>query len=356
MWTRVGTLLDSSDEWYASDTTMILPSDKSDASIANGKEAKSYSDYSISGSSSVPSLSSIIVTATSTATIVTSEFRSHDAPLQKNRSDQKESVPSVLTPDPPISISDLCHTIRARRKEACLGHLEDGQGSYHIFHSSQSFSFASGEIARVISLGAILDKEAQQNTQLNLDLSRRDRLSIALTLAYALLELYPTPWLPRIWGKTNVYFFQRKNGELLTENPFVLRKAMPTSEHSWIKSSTSDTSIHDHSDALLSLGILIMELWFGETIETRSSWKEHCDNDGNAKELTRFMAAIEWQKRAIGEGGVTLHEITHRCIRGNFGPTTMNLDDERCVGAVYDGVVKPLESLLGYFWPGQGLT
>lgn len=94
-----------------------------------------------------------------------------------------------------------------------------------------------------------------------------------------------------------------------------------------------------------------MELWFGEAIESRTFWKKYCDNEGNEKGLTSLMAAIEWQKQAKDEGGVGLHDITHRCILGNFGMATMNLDDEKCVGAVYEGVVKPLEGLLAYFWP-----
>ena len=148
-----------------------------------------------------------------------------------------------------------------------------------------------------------------------------------------------------------MYFFQRRDGEIMTENPFVLCQTVPAQNRFLPKSPAREQNLHDHTNALLSLGILIMELWFGEGIESRAFWKKYCDNEGNEKELTSLMAAIEWQKQAKDEGGVALHDITHRCILGNVGMTTMNLDDEKCIGAVYDGVVKQLENLLGYFWP-----
>ena len=94
-----------------------------------------------------------------------------------------------------------------------------------------------------------------------------------------------------------------------------------------------------------------MELWFGQTIESRSFYKDHCDDGGKEKAFTSFTAALEWQKKTIDEAGVTLHNITNRCIRGNFGEPVLDLNNVSCVKAVHDQVVKPLEGMLGYIWP-----
>ncbi|KAI1171447.1 hypothetical protein F4777DRAFT_565630 [Nemania sp. FL0916] len=181
-------------------------------------------------------------------------------------------------------------------------------------------------------------------------LSRAQRMSIALILAYAMLELYPTPWLPQAFGKKDVYFFVRKNGEVVTESPFLLCQASASAR----PNATNEASPldPDNSDALLALGILIMELWFGQSIESRPFWKEHCQENGSEKPFTRFTAAIEWQKKAIDEAGIILHDVTYRCIRGNVGPTTIDLNNLDCVRAVLDQIITPLEGLLAHFWPG----
>lgn len=361
IWGRAETLLHQKDEWHTSDTAIISNSDKTGTILAKAEETeRSRSISAVSGSSLVPpssishasssSLTSSLSTAATIAMTMSSSLRSRKVSFQESEQFQRESPSGVTVNEDPLLISDLCHAIQTRGKETCLGFLEDGEGSYHILHTSRSLSFTSTELDRVISLGAILEQKARGKLICQ-ELSRRDRLSIALTLSHALLKLYPTPWLPRRRGKTDVYFFQRKDGEIITENPFLLCKTVPTKDHFWPKGPVRKENLHDHADALLSLGILIMELWFGEVIESRTFWKKYCDNEGNEKGLTSLMAAIEWQKQAKDEGGVGLHDITHRCILGNFGMTTMNLDDEKCVGAVYDGVVKPLEGLLAYFWP-----
>jgi len=48
----------------------------------------------------------------------------------------------------------------------------------------------------------------------------------------------------------------------------------------------------DPRNALLSLGNLLMELWFGETIEMRPLWRKNYGPDDIETESTRLTAAI----------------------------------------------------------------
>lgn len=170
-------------------------------------------------------------------------------------------------------------------------------------------------------------------------------MALALRLANALLQLYPSPWLRNSWSKDDICFFQLKSGQVLTEVPFLLW------DMAWDKWQQKAKAAEDPRNALLSLGILIMELWFGETIETRPFWRRHYGPDGNEPESARLTAAISWQKKAAADGGSMLHDTTHRCIWGNFGVTTLDFEDTRFVGAVYDGVIRPLENMLRLMWP-----
>ncbi|KIW92862.1 uncharacterized protein Z519_06711 [Cladophialophora bantiana CBS 173.52] len=80
------------------------------------------------------------------------------------------------------------------RRESLSWYLEDGQCAYLVFHTLPSFRFTSVDVDRVITLGPVLCKTAQVGRKkIGLQLSKHDRLSIALTMSYAFLELYPTP-------------------------------------------------------------------------------------------------------------------------------------------------------------------
>lgn len=345
------------DAWCTFDTTMVAPYDKSSLSHTKFQGGESYSSES---GSVRPILASTISTETATAASSASRGRALPPPQVRTR-----STSTITIPDSTMPIDDLCRAIQIRGKEACLGYLDDGRGSYHVFHINSSFTFTSAEIGRVISLGEILDHNSHQTKEpkdqggsakipATPRLSRRTRMSIALTLAYAILELYPTPWLPKFFGKTHIYFFQRRDGDIMVENPFLLCEAFSVKEDCRPQPPPSPphpAREEDHMGALLALGIMIMELWFGQTLESLSFWRDHCDVKGQEKEFTSLTAALKWQKKTKDEAGITLHQITHRCIRGNFGVTSMNLDDMNCVRAVYDQVVKPLEGLLGHFWP-----
>lgn len=343
------------DAWYTFDTTMVAPSDDSSLSRSILQRGESYSSES---GSARPTLAPTIFTETTTT--ASSASRGRALPPPQNPSRRKSFTSAITISESTMPIDDLCRAIQIRGKEACLGYLDDGRGSYHVFNINSSFSFTSAEIGRVVSLGDILNHDGHKakepghqsgsaNFPVAPKLSRRTRMSIALTLAYAILELYPTPWLPKIFCKMHVYFFQRSDGDIMVENPFLLCEALSAKDD--YRPHPSPPAEDDHIGALLALGIMIMELWFGQTIESLSFWRDHCDDKGQEKKFTSLTAALQWQEKTKDEAGITLHQITHRCIRGNFGVTSMNLDDMNCVRAVYDQVVRPLEGLLGHFWP-----
>lgn len=367
-WATSQTSLSEGDSWRCFDTTMMLPPGVNANTVPSSGFAESQSTISSASRDGRSSLSSFdsISARTETTTPLSMASDGCTPPWIENTppyfgalviSDSNTSSSTALP------IQDLCGIIRTGTRDVNTGYINDGRGSYHILTSDPAFSFTSAEIGHVISLKAILadhDSTSGHEATPATTLSRRHRMSIALILAYALMELYPTPWMPRCLKKSDIYFFQKKDGTIMAENPFVLCESalsqhqppQQQEQHAAAADPVRDEPVDD-SNALLALGIVIMELWFGQTIESRSFYKDHCDNSGKEKAFTSFTAALEWQKKTIDEAGVTLHDITNRCIRGNFGESTMDLSNGSCVRAVHDQVVKPLEGMLGYIWPAK---
>ncbi|KAK3345104.1 hypothetical protein B0H65DRAFT_465483 [Neurospora tetraspora] len=102
---------------------------------------------------------------------------------------------------------------------------------------------------------------------------------------------------------------------------------------------------HDHGKILLGLGTLILELWFGQPLESQPSWEANFGPNGQETEFTKFNAAATWQRMVADHGGPILHNITRRCIYGNFGLATQNLEDTELIKAVYGNVVMELQRL-----------
>lgn len=288
----------------------------------------------------------------STVSSIAGSQRSY--PTQEDKSHTKESQLKTQQLKPllehPNAISNLCSRLFGDAKVSSLGYLSGDEGCFHVLRPSSGFPFTTPEYDRVVRLTSLLEDGTKDETGTSgviepTELSRLTRMALALKLANAMLQLYPSPWLRNSWSKDDICVFQLKSGQVLTEVPFLLW------DMAWGKWQQKAKAAENPRNALLSLGILIMELWFGETIETRPFWRRHYGPDGNEPESARLTAAISWQKKAAADGGSMLHDTTHRCIWGNFGVTTLDFEDTRFVGAVYDGVICPLENMLRLMWP-----
>ncbi|KAK1776283.1 hypothetical protein QBC45DRAFT_419685 [Copromyces sp. CBS 386.78] len=241
--------------------------------------------------------------------------------------------PPTLAPDSTHIIHDLCSMLKFQRTTSQLGCLFDGSGSYHALTVVSTGTYSPEIVGQAVSLGQILT----HNTSGSLA-SRAERLNIASTIAHSLLELFPSPWFPEIWDKNDIFFFADENQQVNLKMPFLVsrnnRNAVPHAQSS-----------HDHRKALLALGTLILELWFGQPLELQRSWRANFGPDGRETEFTKFNAAAAWQESIAADGGPILHNITQRCIYGNFGPTSLSLEDTELIKAVYENVVVGLQTL-----------
>ena len=254
---------------------------------------------------------------------------------------------SKCVADDAPEISNLCSVLQSHSShQSLLGYLKDPQERRYSLSLVEYEQLPTSGIQTVVSLDEILGGKDEASGKP--ELTRRTRLAIAVILAYSMLQLHTGPWLCETWGKKDIYFLQGHDGIIGTGQPFLIRyfsSDVTESKGGRLVESTSRAC----NSSLLSLGILILELWFNERIESMPFRRSFQGPDGKDNEYADFNTAQKWQEHAMEEAGLDLQNPTRRCIYCAFGSTSQDLEDEELRRGVYSEVVQPLEQLLQRF-------
>lgn len=236
------------------------------------------------------------------------------------------------------SIIDLCEHFRKARgltKAECLGIMFDQQSQRRRCFAVYPLSLQNpGDETdcEMVSLRSILEEK-----DVIRPMSYRNRLQLAVLIASSVLQLHKTPWLPSIPTSRNVYFAKRNN---LThyDRAFVTAEA-----HSSGNSPASIGLIRNPK--LLALGILLLEVIRGETIDSLRKPDEMLSSSHNL--LADYMTA----QRVLPEVyqlSSNYGSAVRRCIDGEFQREQLDLDNEDFCQEVYSGVVALLEEDLSH--------
>lgn len=144
--------------------------------------------------------------------------------------------------------------------------------------------------------------------------TRRQRYAISLILASSFVQLLDTPWLPESLGKSDIVFF--KDGEdaraFKLEEPHVTRQFVETTDEKESKPSAS------LSRSLDQLGILLLELCFGDVLEEQPCRQQWRSGDSETERRAfDVMAARDWQEHVVEEAGIEYSEAVSWCLGGN---------------------------------------
>lgn len=190
-----------------------------------------------------------------------------------------------------ILIDDLCASLSTQCPD-CLGFLEEDEHRFIVYPDTQVPSTARTSTK---TLGDLL-----ANAEV---LSRRKRYSLALTLASSYLQLGATPWL---------------NTQLRTESIVFLQDAFdPTTtaiDHPYIRRDTTKSKQSQSTEALPSLGIRLLELCFGKSLEATSFRKQLPAGDSTTAHVLDYVAAIQWSKEVGEEAGPEFAEAIDWCL------------------------------------------
>ncbi|KAF8539020.1 hypothetical protein BDD12DRAFT_925468 [Trichophaea hybrida] len=233
-------------------------------------------------------------------------------------------------------IRDLCTAIKLAAigcsEAICIGVLDECDGLRHRIWQSKPWIPLSTYLQEIVSLEEILKAQC---------LEKKDRLRLGVQLASAVMQLHQSEWLCEIWGTKDIFFLQKQlkatNGQgflvPMADKPFV-RRMFPPQHVSSTSESYPLTNLIACDKSLFSLGIVLVELWFGECIENlQGSHSAAFDNS----------AAYETAQDKIGkimrEAGEAYGLAVSRCL----GTMQGSLDDIAFKNKAHSEIVCLLE-------------
>lgn len=193
----------------------------------------------------------------------------------------------------------------------------------------------------------------------HLKLSRRKRLEIAASAAWATLLLCETPWLNRTWDKHGLCFFSENvsaagsslAGRCVSITQSCTSKSQPANDL-LDPQPAHDLGIHPHhntvvrNEAIFALGVLLIELCLNRSFE---DWKRIMNIDTTSTSIIDdYSVAESLIEDVFDEGGEPYGNAVQRCIRFAFPgrDTTKNFSHATFRRDFHNLVVAPIEATL----------
>lgn len=251
----------------------------------------------------------------------------------------------------PERLQTLCETIQRLSQpqtDSCVGYLLDSANEKHGVFLANASPDKPQDKWKAYTLRDLLTGKATNGARL----TQYDKLRIAVDLASSVLQLHQTPWLDESLGLENVYFVQqpRLPPPMIYEHPFVSRDISITLPSS-AANTQRPTSRVIRNQTLFALGVLLIELWYGEPIEDLRTTP---DEDWQGTPSIAWCTAERIVENELEfEAGKRYSDAVRRCIRCDFDRKVNDLENKGFQQAVFNGVVVPLQTTLQDF-RGQG--
>ena len=168
------------------------------------------------------------------------------------------------------------------------------------------------------------------------NLSPLDKFSFGLSVASSLLQLNLTPWICKCWTKDDIILRQERNADSGYDI------AHPLIRGRFEGMTTCQRSDDNPDVALLELGILLVEVWTGKTLE---SWVEstgRVTSDLSNLALRRgllYKRCCEVNKKAPPS---YCQVVQTCCFPFGFGEVNRSWDDMQFKALYYTNIVEPL--------------
>ncbi|KAG8161123.1 hypothetical protein KVR01_009387 [Diaporthe batatas] len=280
----------------------------------------------------------------------------------------KASVTFCVTEDPSdtklagTAITNICRTIKeavgtkSRPTFALLGNQkmvvfpEDNATLGVQSHSHEKHR-------NYVSLTQILNTASA-------NLPWKPRLQLSLRLASSLLQLLQTPWLTRAWHKDAVFFLASDpapgpgpTSGAKRPAPVDLSRPFVVCNFSGASSPQGGPSETETRAALLELGIILLEIWHGMTLEAHfglDESKPESDKQSQpqpTKYFERLAQALEWEADWTNPMPGLFGETVSQCLRGNNVSAGKKLDweDLSVWSSICSDIIEPLSKLYKNF-------
>ncbi|KAK3309627.1 uncharacterized protein B0T15DRAFT_8968 [Chaetomium strumarium] len=242
--------------------------------------------------------------------------------------------------DASVAPLELCSTLKKARCAPlldCYGHLVDPeQPTHHFKVYPLTNTVTKTEAWSLVTLDDILRRKPGVQPLLWLE----EKVRLALSIASSVLQLSTTPWLPAPLTKEDVYFFV-KDGQPAYQQAF-LWKQVPESIGAGSDAKESPT-YHQHHNALFCLGILLLEIILGSTIDSLREPHEEIQFQGDDFGVIRdSITAHRLLQTKVALINPAYKAVVERCVGCG---ASQGLDEEAFRERVYNGVVAELEAI-----------
>jgi hypothetical protein len=254
-------------------------------------------------------------------------------------------------------VTTICEIkLKPPAAQSCFGFVIDEErklkGPYATPEWHKSFS------PKVLTLDLLLQKAAQPPTSAvpmdNTTLFKLERITLAVNLASSLLQLYATPWFNERWSKSDILFLtndaainpgsRRPPRPVDIERPLLAQRFLPSGTITPSTNSTLPRPTHPNL-SVLSLGIMLLELWFATPIEARRLPSDLVDGKPNSS--TDLAVAERWVKENANLEDIPAGywQAVSSCIYCFFQPMPRDksLENPDFREAIWQNVVVPLE-------------
>ena len=249
----------------------------------------------------------------------------------------------------PIQISHLCQNIRASDRNALPGeYLAVSSDAREGCQISWANPRISGDSWWPVSLRSVLSGKSGNVPKFG----RTDRIRTAVILASSVLQLPESSWLEPGWMESHLVFAQG-NGPKPFKHVFISKRfenqsSLPTSMDSV---ANIEAMPYVRNPTIFALGIFLIELCFGQSIEALRKDTDPLPSDGRPNGLTRFSIATRLidDEEISAELGPRYETAVRRCIFCEFSQHGRTLEEKGFQRAFYEEVVELLEEFLTDF-------
>ena len=254
-------------------------------------------------------------------------------------------APEFLAQNVTSEVKDLCSSItKAKDERKTLQLYLNHRHTFRCDHvASHEVPSLSGQATNTISLEALLSASAQTNDQSKRMPPIKFRLLLALNLASTLLQMNATPWFATLWSKSSIYFLAPR--PLLNYSQIDLTRPLISVKFSNGISQSHCIKFSEARRVILELGIMLLELWHQTTLEAHYADSGITVSDDY---FDRVKWAQIWLENSDDSGLIlpTYTEFVARCIKCNFGTTSLNPTwDSDLIQGIIEGVIVPLQAM-----------
>ena len=246
------------------------------------------------------------------------------------------------------SVFDIDGSVIANEKR-CLGYLPFDDDHILVVYMNPTSDEESQPSKSTFLTEILSNKQAPTVTVSDtISLSRGDRFLLALIIASSVLQLCQTPWLRDNWNKDDIVINSSSNGSLDLRQRVFVSKVFPENETSSLAARQAEFP-GLRNQTLFMLGIVLIELCLGQTLESLRVPQDPMDREGKPNILTDWSTATRLMFDVSREAGNRYGDAVRRCIYCDFDQRSSSLENDAFRQAVYEGVVVPLEEIFQDF-------